>query len=120
MKPLDHMNRIIAWFSLHMSQKYTIGQEEHGGRLWRKNVCKMLRDEIIDLSVYYEVLEQQYDQAVAELDTAKKIIEEFRQDEFTDEDYEVATKTEEIYKSVYNAHNILVYGNKQGELEEDH
>jgi hypothetical protein len=73
----------------------------------------MLRDEIIDLSVYYEVIEQQYAKAVAELEHAKGIIEEFEREDYTD-------RTEEIHNGVKAAYNILVFGNKDGELEEDH
>ena len=60
MTNIEHIIRIANWFVGHMAKKYETGAKEHGGRLWRKNVLKMLRDEIIDLPVYFEVLERQH------------------------------------------------------------
>jgi hypothetical protein len=113
MTPEDHMNRISAWFTLFMQAKYEAGQKEHGGKLWRKNVVHAMKDEVIDMVVYFEVLEGQYRKAVQELEHAMEIIGEFERDDFTD-------RTEEIHDAVKFAYNVLVYGNRDGELEEDH
>lgn len=105
MTPADHVLRIASWFISHMAKKYEKGQAEHGGRLWRKNTLNMLRDEIIDLPVYFEVLEAQHARAITLLAVA------------------IAEMTDEKTigdGSVIEAYNILEYGNPEGELEEDH
>lgn len=106
MTPADHILRIAAWFISHMTKKYEIGQAEHGGRLWRKNTLKMLRDEIIDLPVYFEVLEKQHEEALELLGI-------------------VVSDIPEVYRTehetrIVQAYNILKFGNPEGELEEDH
>jgi hypothetical protein len=113
MTPKDHINRIVAWFSVFMGQKYMVGQDEHGGKLWRKPVINAMKDEVIDMVVYFEVLEAQYTKAVAELEVAMEVIREFNKEDFTD-------RTDEWIEATENAYNILVFGNKEGELEEDH
>lgn len=105
MTQADHILRIAAWFISHMSRKYEKGQVQHGGRLWRKNTLHMLRDEIIDLPVYFEVLEQNHEEAKHCL----KVAIDYMVDEKTIGD-----------ESVIQAYNLLEYGNTEGEQEEDH
>jgi hypothetical protein len=42
-----------------------------------------------------------------------EVIREFNKEDFTD-------RTDEWIEATENAYNILVFGNKEGELEEDH
>jgi len=47
-----HEQDLAGWFTGLMSSKYRAGQEEHGGRLWRKPMVNHMIEEIVDLAVY--------------------------------------------------------------------
>ena len=50
---LMHEEEIADWFAKAMSKKYRAGQDEHGGKLWRKPMLKNMQDEVVDLVVYF-------------------------------------------------------------------
>jgi hypothetical protein len=104
MTPIEHVQKICAWFVQHAITKYMAGQEEHGGRLWRKPVWRYLRDEIIDMPIYFQVLEEQQTRVEVLLGDALK--------GFVVEDHP-------SYDSVQKAYNLIVYGNEDGIAEEE-
>ena len=115
MTHIEHVFRIANWFFKHMSTKFATGVTEHGGKLYRKPVLKMLRDEIIDAAVYFEVLEKQHEDALAELSPVISAIE------FNDiYDYPSAKPDhKKLCQAITRAYNILKFGNPEGEIEED-
>lgn len=100
MRPMEHFKEIADWFRAKGSLKYAKGQEEHGGRLWRKNVIHMLGDEILDLPTYYYVLLHQHESAIAELK-------------------EGLDTREFPHLYMQRAYNILTVGNPEGTQEEE-
>lgn len=96
--PEDHIEFITKKFSKRYREKYLAGQEEHGGRLWRKNTRKMLIEETLDFISYVDVIEEQLRDAELFLLAA------------------IGTKD---WDMVEEAKNILVYGNPEGIPEED-
>lgn len=55
--PEQHIEAIIEAWAGCIRRKYLRGQEEHGGRLWRKPCLDRLLEEIDDLVVYASVLQ---------------------------------------------------------------
>ena len=56
----EHVESIIARCSEWIYSKYAMGQQEHGGDLWRKDIMpKAILEEAIDLVVYgFTLLDQ--------------------------------------------------------------
>lgn len=56
-----HVTRILTRFNADLRAKYEVGQQEHGGELWRKQgMLEQAYAEAIDLVVYLATaLEQQ-------------------------------------------------------------
>ena len=106
MTPEKHFLKIAEWFSRLGFHKYMAGQAEHGGRLWRKPVWKLIRDEIIDLPIYFQVLEEQQEALLVELEEAKKYAKKYG---------------ENIGCNLHieRAINIVEYGNPEGISEEE-
>jgi hypothetical protein len=61
--PGDHITALIAELPSRLLDKYKAGQEEHGGKLWRKNCLGQLENELIDALIYFKVIEHQYELA---------------------------------------------------------
>ena len=103
MTPIEHAQKICAWFIQHAITKYMAGQEEHGGRLWRKPVWKYLRDEIIDMPIYFQVMEEQQTRIEILLGDALSKMS----DGYSGE------------SDVKAAYNLVCYGNEEGTKEEE-
>ena len=68
MTPEEHKDGIIRRLSVLVDKKYTQGQQEHGGFLWKKRgLIDMAIDEAIDQVVYLLTLKQQLEEAGIEL-----------------------------------------------------
>lgn len=61
----DHVALISETLTSEIKKKYMAGQEEHGGKLWRKPVLGFAWEEVLDLPVYLHVLKQQHDEMKA-------------------------------------------------------
>lgn len=96
--PEDHRDYILDEFSRLFKAKYLVGQTQHGGRLWRKSVRDMAKEEVLDF-VSYVFTDH------AQIDNAKQLL-------YT------AIETSS-WQYVTQAFNILEYGNIEGALEED-
>ena len=79
-------------------KKYMSGQEEHGGKLWRKTITPHILEEAIDQLVYVLTLRDQLDAAESMLGLA------------------LSTRNWDAVKQV---HNILASGNPDGSQEEE-
>ena len=54
-----HLQRLLAWVSTQMGEKYRRGQEEHGGQLWEApGLLRELHAETFDLLAYGQALEE--------------------------------------------------------------
>jgi hypothetical protein len=101
--PGDHIAAIIAELPELFLNKYKIGQDEHGGKLWRKRCWVQLEDELVDALIYFKVVEYQ-------VRLAKDVLVDAMTGEISYED------------AVDMAYNILewgnVWGNPSGEEKE--
>ncbi len=79
-------------------KKYMSGQEEHGGKLWRKVVTPHILEEAIDQIVYVLTLRDQLEAAEARLGLA------------------ISTRN---WDGVEQVHKILANGNPDGREEEE-
>jgi hypothetical protein len=99
----EHVNTIMAVWKTRIVPKYHQGQAEHGGKLWRKPVLDAITDEIADLMVYWDVQLEQFEEVGLALSGALQNL---------DQDHGA-------YPFVKEAINLLSYGNREGEMEED-
>ena len=107
--PAEHRDAAIRRFSERASRKYDMGQEEHGGRFWRKPVLRYMQDEIVDLVFYYDVLAGQQERAIQLLEWATS-------SPLPHPDPEGISP----YRMAKMALNVLKYGNEDGATEEEH
>lgn len=64
----QHMFDLILEFGEIAKEKYTLGQHEHGGKLWKKKgLIDMAIDEAVDQVVYLLTLRKQIEEAGVEL-----------------------------------------------------
>jgi hypothetical protein len=105
MTPEQHADDIVKWFKRNVEEKYFKGQKEHGGRLWRKPVLSMLRDEVVDAATYFEVLEAQHREAAFHL---KLCMDAFN-----------ACSPDDAESHAICAYNLLTIGNIEGLPEEE-
>jgi len=105
-----HESEIIDWFATTLSRKYRAGQEEHGGRLWRKPMLQHMIDEVTDLVVYLSTHRSQYLRVVGLLYCALE-----------DMDNAESAGVDVIpgRDAVQAAFNLLAEGNEEGEEEEE-
>ena len=96
--PLSHAEDVITTFTVDAKRKYLWGQEEHGGRLWRKPVLPMLYQEVLDLPIYLLTLMDQ-------IGAVRSLLNE-------------AMASGDL-ECVMRALNILNTGNLEGIAEED-
>ena len=101
--PADHAAAVIQRVGYAIDEKYRAGQAEHGGRLWRKPVRRMLGQEITDLLVYHDVQLEQDARLLELMNDAFLLMEE----------------DQPGFQQVYRALNILIYGNEEGIREPD-
>jgi hypothetical protein len=63
-----HIEKITNDFKKEAYAKYTKGQEEHGGDLWRKkHILDMLMEECMDFYIYAHTVRQQLENLGIEL-----------------------------------------------------
>ncbi len=55
MTPESHVAEITRELDVKLKDKYTKGQQEHGGYLWNKNTLPMMEEELIDQITYLHV-----------------------------------------------------------------
>ena len=55
----EHIEQIVDDVSSDVETKYMAGQDEHGGKLWRKPVLDFMGEEVTDMNVYFHVLKYQ-------------------------------------------------------------
>lgn len=66
----QHLSDIIRQAEFLIANKYKVGVEEHGGKLWeKKGLIDMALDEAIDQVVYLLTLKQQIQESGVELGT---------------------------------------------------
>ncbi len=54
-----HLERLLAWVSTRVSEKYRRGQAEHGGQLWEApGLLTELHAETFDLLAYGQAIEE--------------------------------------------------------------
>jgi len=94
----DHRDAILNEFNQLYKEKYAKGQAEHGGRLWRKSVRAMAKEEVLDF-VSYMFTDH------AQIDNVIKLLKH-------------GIKTSD-WGLVVQAYNILECGNPEGYREED-
>lgn len=94
----DHINQILEELSNKFREKYTRGQIEHGGRLWKKNTDTFLEEEILDFISYTYTRKYQ-------LSLVKNLL------------YQALAM--ENWDGVRWAINVLEVGNAEGEREEE-
>ncbi len=111
MTPKQHFDNICNWFRVKGEAKYFRGQKEHGGRLWRKPCLKLLGEEILDMPIYFRVLEEQHELALDYLALALA--------DWTDDNDLSSIMPHTDKANVRNAYNILRFGNPEGEVEEE-
>ncbi len=52
-----HLQRLLAWVSTRVGEKYRLGQAEHGGKLWEApGLLKELHAETFDLLAYGQAI----------------------------------------------------------------
>ena len=102
----EHFDNICSWFKQEGWKKYFRGQVQHSGRLWRKSTLKMLKEEVIDMLVYFHVLQEHHETALDYLALALA-------------DWDDNFYLDSIMPNVRNAYNILEFGNPEGILEEE-
>lgn len=56
----EHLASVKDTILKHMDLKYRVGQKEHGGKLWERNIAREIMGESTDLGVYSTTLLQQY------------------------------------------------------------
>lgn len=108
--PEQHMDVIMEAFQAGWREKYMKGQDEHGGRLWRKQCLPFLLEEVLDFVSYVAVLPPQLKRVYALLGEARDLISEGN---FTDEGLE------DIDDRLERSMNILNIGNEEGIPEEE-
>lgn len=62
--PDVHVSYILSEAAWDVMEKYKAGQEEHGGRLWRKPIMDYIGEEIVDLVVYWYTFKEQWKDAL--------------------------------------------------------
>jgi hypothetical protein len=102
----DHMNACMEAFEKAWRAKYTKGQHEHGGRLWRKRTTPFLIEEVLDFVSYVAVLAPQLNRATELLGGTLDMIEG-------------GASIEDIRDQVNRAHNLLTIGNEEGIPEDE-
>lgn len=56
----QHLEDVEDRFCLRLDEKYRAGQLEHGGNVWAKpGIMRQMTNEVLDLTVYRDVMEQQ-------------------------------------------------------------
>jgi hypothetical protein len=90
---------ISKWVVDNIQSKFWKGDNEHGGRLWRKQCLPHLREELIDAVTYLAVVEDQMQKARVLLSAA--------------------LAGAENWGLVAEAYNIMKHGNPEGETEEE-
>lgn len=113
MTPKQHISQIISWFASHATEKYAKGAREHKGRLWRKPVMKsLLRPEVIDLVIYFQVLEEQWENVLHEIEMARSILHDRT---VLPGDVDINA----VRACIDSAYNLMQHGNREGEDEPD-
>jgi hypothetical protein len=97
-----HVRAIQDWISDSVILKYTAGQREHGGALWRKNTWPHIKQEIVDLVIYSQTHDMQIQQAIKLLELAY-------------DTHNINLKDDYLESALH----VLQYGNEDGEEEEE-
>lgn len=92
--PEEHATEVAQDFAQACRRKYMKGQDEHGGRLWRKPCWKFFEDEAVDIWVYFHVIREQLWKAI-----------------------QISGKCK--CKSCKEINNLLTKGNVEGKPEEE-
>jgi hypothetical protein len=88
--------------------KYDKGQEEHGGKLWRKPIMDYIGEEIIDMAIYWSTFKVQW----------KELLHIIRYLHLLTLDPQTNT-TSEIKALAEKALNLMERGNVEGDEEEE-
>ncbi len=99
---MTHSDSIAKWVSEGIAEKYSKGQEQHGGDVRRKNVLPAIAEELFDSLTYLAVLHEQF-ALILEL-----------------AEMGLATGHGEDYGEYFSAIiNIVRHGNEDGSKEEE-
>ena len=67
-----HLQRLLAWVSARVGEKYRRGQAEHGGKLWEApGLLKELHAETFDLLAYGQAVEEHADLIFQDYDAGR-------------------------------------------------
>lgn len=69
---MAHIASILKWFQQALTDKYIVGQEEHGGQLWKKpGALQNATEEVLDLVTYQATAKDQLRQMAIDGKSAK-------------------------------------------------
>lgn len=69
----EHALEIAREISENVIEKYKLGQEEHGGYLWERDIVADMTGEIIDQVIYYATLRQQIQEVAVALEKLQDV-----------------------------------------------
>ena len=74
--PIAHIASILRWLQQALTDKYILGQEEHGGQLWKKpGALHNATEEVLDLVTYHATAKDQLRQMARDGKSAKDAYE---------------------------------------------
>ena len=110
---LMHEEEIADWFAKAMSKKYRAGQDEHGGKLWRKPMLKNMQDEVVDLVVYFHTHNMQQLKLTSILYQLRAGLVS------VPKGYDAWDMVEDALALAEEALNLIEHGNEDGDEEEE-
>lgn len=108
MTPEQHVEEILAEVRHDVRTKYKAGQEEHGGKLWRKPIMNYMGEEITDLVVYWYTFRDQWYSLRRHLLQLEEAI-----------GFNTEIVPDWVQADVEKACNLMLHGNWQGKPEEE-
>ena len=107
MTPEQHIQTLLDTFGAAARKKYDTGQEEHGGKLWRKPIMNYVMDEIIDMVIYWFTFRFQWQELRALLVSLElRVVDD-------------PDVPEDVTETIGRIINLMDIGNPDGEWEEE-
>ena len=106
-----HLNTLLEQASDRMRNKYTDGQAEHGGQLWRKQVLGAKIEEDLDNLIYGLVLVEQHEEAKRILNIALALVTSALRDHSW-------RRIERAQQALTQLAHLMHYGNVEGDRPE--
>lgn len=105
--PDQHINQILTRAAWDAKEKYKAGQEEHGGKLWRKPIMEYIGDEIIDMVIYWYTFREQWNEIRDELSWLEMNL------------FDSEEVPKWVQERVTQILNLVYHGNMEGIQEEE-